>query len=322
MDEFDRIATFFAPLSDKAHGLSLTDDAAVFSAVEGEGFVVTKDVMAEGTHFLPDTNIQDLAFKLVSVNVSDLAAMGAVPFGYLLGITVPKTTKESWFEAFSSGLKQAIDYYGGVLLGGDTTTHESGEVLSLTAIGTLQGKSPIMRSGAKAGDLIVVSGTIGDAYLGLRCIKSDNDVSLSEKDRDYLLSRFSRPCARVRLGKVLHGVANSLCDVSDGLLADLEHILGASHVGAEVDLGKMPLSDAARSFFEQDAVSIENLATGGDDYELLFTVSPEKKEQIDVLSKKLDLPLTVIGTITEKKGMNVLYQGKTVVLSQKGYLHF
>jgi thiamine-monophosphate kinase len=321
MDEFDRIAAFFAPLSDDTHGLGLTDDAAIIPQSESQ--VITKDIMLEGTHFLANSDPTDLAFKLVSVNVSDLAAMGATPSGYLLGLGLPKTTTSDWFSAFSQGLKQAIACYGGLLLGGDTTAHEGRVMLSLTAIGVIEkGRTAITRKGAKPGDLLVVSGVIGDAWIGLEHAKNNVFPMLSEMERDSCLARYYRPQARAALGKMLQGIASSICDISDGIIADLGHILRASHVGAALHVDDIPLSQAGKKLLHHGHVSRERLLTFGDDYELLFTIPNEKKSALQALSKKSGVVLTMIGEITQNPALTLYDKGQKVDFTQAGYQHF
>lgn len=321
MNEFDFISKYFSPLSDKTHGLNLLDDAAILPESKGK-IVITKDIMTEGTHFLSGSNPKLLAQKLVSVNVSDLASMGASPLGYLLGLSLPKNTEEKWFEQFSLGIKQSIKSYGGILLGGDTTSHRYGTTLSLTAIGSVCNSNPIKRNSAKPDDIIFVSGTIGDGFLGLIIENNSNNLEMKEFDKRYLLDRYNNPKARSSLGVELCGIASSMCDVSDGLIGDLEHILKASRVGAELYLEEVPISQSAKIFIDKKIYNIQDLVTGGDDYELLFTVPKNKLKNIENLKKKLDLKITKIGKITENKDFFPTLNGNNISLNSKGYKHF
>ena len=239
MEEFKFIEKFLKPISDH-----IGDDCAYF-----DGYAITKDILVSGTHFFADDKPYDLARKAIRVNLSDLASCGAKPFGFMLGLALPKGTSEDWLKQFSEGLAADIKEFNFQLLGGDTTSHNGNLQISVTAIGTTD--APLKRSGAKPGDNIFVSGNIGDGYIGLK-----------ERSGKYLL-----PQPRIELGLKLRGVATACIDISDGLLADLGHICKQSGVGAEINSTAIPVSSKKYDLME--------LITGGDDYELCFTSTRE-----------------------------------------------
>jgi len=237
--EFDRIARHFRPLAGPG-SLGLTDDAAVFTPPPGRELVVTADAMVESVHFLPGTAPGLVARKLLRVNLSDLAAMGAMPLGYLVTLSVPRSFGDDWFAGFAAGLAQDQAAFGTALLGGDTTQTPGPLCVSLTAIGHVAPGQAIRRSGAQAGDEVWVTGTIGDGVLGLEAARGN----LADPD-GYLAGRYNLPTPR--LGLALHGWARACMDVSDGLFQDLGHICRASGVGAVVEADLVPLSPQAHA---------------------------------------------------------------------------
>ncbi len=317
-NEFDIIAKYFSPLAKKFPGaMNLTDDAAILPYENGYDFVVTKDLITEGTHFLKTDSAATLARKILGVNISDLAAMGAEPVAYLLGLVLPKTTNEKWLADFSLALQKGISEFGGHLIGGDTTSTTGGISLSLTAIGKVKKGKSLTRAGAKIGDKIFVSGTIGDSYLGLQVALGK--ISLPKKAHDYFLDRYNIPQPRIKLGRELVGIATSCIDISDGLVADLKHICECSAVGAEIYAEKIPLS----SLTSQSLVLLEDMITAGDDYELLFTCPANKSTKAKAIAKKIGLQITQIGEITQGKKVNLLdINGKKIALKKEGYKHF
>lgn len=266
------------------NSLGLTDDCAVF-----DDYCITKDLLSEGVHFFKDDEPFNLARKILRVNLSDLAAMGAKPFGVLMGAALNKNVSKEWLAEFNKGMKSDIKEFGFQLLGGDTVFHDSPSVFSVTAIGIVQ--PPLLRSSAKIGDNIFVSGKIGDSYLGLRA-KQAGDID------SKFIKKYELPIPRLALGQKLVGVANSCMDISDGLLLDLSRICEASGVGAELVSADIPISESDCDLME--------LISGGDDYELLFTSS---QEQVDGCYK--------IGRVVSSMG--ILLDGKLV--EAKGYIH-
>jgi thiamine-monophosphate kinase len=321
LGEFGRIRHFFAPLAGPG-GLALRDDAALIPCDAGRQFVLTVDAIVAGVHYLPDDPPDLVARKLLRVNLSDLAAMGARPRHYLLTTALPATIGDDWVEKFAGGLAEDQRLYGIGLLGGDSVATDGPAVLSLTAIGDVAIGAEIRRSGARPGDQIWVSGTIGDASLGLAILRGAYPL-LAAEARAALIRRFQLPEPRVELGPRLAGLAHAMLDVSDGLVADLWHICEASDAGATIGLPQLPLSPAAQQLAVADPDLPPRLATAGDDYELLFTAPPNTADQIRQLSQELGLPITAIGTVEKGAGVRVVDgAGKEVSLAETGYRHF
>ncbi len=295
--EFERIDRHFKPLaSGFAGSLDLLDDAALLSAPAGETLVLTTDAMVESVHYLPGEDPGRLARKALRVNLSDLASMGARPLAYLLTTALPKEVGEDWLAAFADGLRQDQDLFGMHLAGGDSVSTPGPTTISIVAIGTVPEGEAIHRSGARVGDRVWVSGSIGDGVLGLQAARGAL-AGLDEADREHLAGRYHLPTPRVELGQRLRGIASAAADVSDGLLGDLGHICAASGVGARITADSIPLSPAARA---AAALSPENRAAalaGGDDYELVFTAASEAGETLRGLASEIGCPLTEIGEI-------------------------
>jgi thiamine-monophosphate kinase len=319
--EFERIRRYFAPLAGPG-GLGLLDDAALVDSRAGHRLVVTADAIVEGVHYLAEDPPDLVARKLLRVNLSDLAAMGARPLHYLLTTALPARLGPEWIAGFARGLDQDQRRYGVALLGGDSVATSGPAVLSLTAIGEVATGVEIRRSGARAGDAIWVSGAIGDALLGLDVLRGAYPL-LAPEHRAALIGRFQIPEPRVTLGPALCGIAHAMIDVSDGLLADLGHICETSQVGAVVEQDALPLSVAARAVVALDPGAAPRLASGGDDYELLFTAPAAAAEVIRTLSAELGLPITAIGLIESAGGVRLVdAAGKVVPVEAGGYRHF
>lgn len=326
LDEFDLIETYFSPLSKALEGaFGLRDDAAVLSVPPGESLVVTTDTLVEGVHFLKDTDPGHLAHKLLRVNLSDLAAMGAKPATYVLSLALPGTVEPPWIARFARALGQDQETYGIHLAGGDTVLTPGPLTLTVAAHGTVAKGRELRRSGARPGDRVYVSGTLGDAAFGLKCLQNEIH-GLTGEQRKFLTGRYLKPRPRVDLGLRLSGLASAATDVSDGLVADLGHICSASGVGAVVEGARVPVSDPVRDILAGSSRRISTVMTGGDDYELLFTVSADKANEISDLSKDLGIPLTPLGDIIEGAcgGMvRVLDRdGGEIPLASGGYVHF
>jgi thiamine-monophosphate kinase len=318
--EFERIRRFFAPLAGPG-GLGLLDDAALVDSRAGYRLVTTADAIVAGVHFLPEDPPDLVAKKLLRVNLSDLAAMGARPLYYLLTTALPATLGADWVEAFAHGLGQDQELYGVSLLGGDSVATRGPAVLSLTAIGEVAAGAEIRRSGAQDGDEIWVSGTIGDAYLGLGVLRGDHP-QLAVEARATLIRRFQLPEPRVALGPALAGLAHAMIDVSDGLIADLGHICETSHLGAVVELTALPMSAAAAALAAMDPGTAPRLASGGDDYELLFTAPPQARAAVEAIGSRLDIRLTQIGRIEAGTSVRLVDAGRAVEVESAGYRHF
>jgi len=332
LGEFDLIQRFFKAGADAMHSnngkgiaLGIGDDCALLWPVAGEEIAITSDMLVEGRHFLPNANPELLGRKALAVNLSDLAAMGARPIGFTLAIALPKIDTV-WLDAFARGLFAVANQYSCPLIGGDTTAGPL--TISITALGNIPSGKAIRRSGAQVGDDIWVSGCVGDARLTLAALRYE--IKLPEEDFKQIESRMHTPTPRIELGIKLRGVANAALDISDGLLGDLQHILKQSQVSAEVFLEQLPKS----ATLQKQSESIQNqfAATGGDDYEICFTAPLDKRSVIDQISKELNLPLTRIGSITEKvdeakrlrllnKNGDLLDNAKTVELL-KSFDHF
>jgi thiamine-monophosphate kinase len=321
LGEFERIQRYFVPLAGPG-GLELADDAALLDCAPGRRLVVTADAIVAGVHYLPDDPPALVARKLLRVNLSDLAAMGARPLHYVLTTALPAELGPEWLARFAEGLAEDQRRYGIDLLGGDSVRTPGPAVLSLTAIGEVEAGQEIRRRGAQPGDLVWVSGTIGDAFVGLELLRGAHP-DLAPEHRDYLVRRFRLPEPRTELGPRLCGIARAMIDVSDGLLADLGHICETSRAAAIVELDLLPLSPAARAIVE-DAPGIRaQLAAAGDDYELLFAGPADAAETIATLSLRLGVRVTRIGRIDVGTGVRLVNaDGHQIPLEATGYRHF
>ena len=312
--EFELIQKYFqsTDLPDDVT-LGVGDDAALLNMPEGHQLVVTVDTLIEGVHFPVNTTPEDIGHKALAVNLSDLAAMGASPRWVTLALSLP-SADESWVAEFARGFMALANKHGVSLVGGDTTRGP----LSITvqAMGWVNNAMSLLRSAASEGDDIYVSGTIGDAGLALQMLSGQGTIP------DALLKALHRPEPRIELGMALNGVANASIDVSDGLIADLGHILEASGVGAELSLEAMPYSSDVEQWLGAGNDATLPL-TWGDDYELLFTASPEQASAIQALSARLSLSLTRIGKITEQPGLRIFTaEGEITNVAATGYDHF
>ncbi len=318
MNEFELIARYLAPLAGGAPGaLGLTNDAATLTIKPGFELVVTKDMMAAGVHFLPDDPPDLVARKLLRVNLSDLAAMGAEPVGYLIGAGLAASTHEAWLASFVKGLAVDQATFGVCLLGGDTISVGEGPlVLSLTALGQVESGCGLTRSGARPGDLVVVSGTLGDAALGLLCLRGE--IGASSADREVLIDRYRVPQPRLGLGRQLVGRASAALDISDGLVADAGHLAHESGVAIEIEAARLPLSPAVQRCVDAIPNHLASALAGGDDYELLFTISEDDLAGLDPGY----VSLTPIGRCKRGKGVAVLDGlGRDITPDDGGWRH-
>ncbi len=319
MGEFDLIKRYFSRKSlQNDVSLSVGDDCAITSIPSGYQLAITTDTLVESTHFLPSISPADLAYKSVAVNLSDLAAMGATPTWMSLALTLPEI-KEAWLAEFSQSLFAILDRYGVSLIGGDTTKGPLS--ITLTAQGFLPENQGLFRHQAKVGDWIFVSGFLGDSAAGLDLLLQNRKIE-NESDR-YFIQRHLHPTPRVELGLALRAFSCCALDISDGLLADLGHILERSQVGAEIYLENLPLSRHLCTQYEQ--TQAEKFAlTGGEDYELCFTVSEEKREEMEQVLRSQGIKVTCIGQILPAtSGLNLLKNGKKMALpTHIGFDHF
>ena len=323
LGEFDVIAAYFRPLTGgRAEALGLLDDAGVLTPPQGSDLVVTTDALVAGQHFLPDTAPEDLAHKALGVNLSDLAAMGAVPAAYTLALAIPKPVSPDWLRAFAAGLGAMQASHGLFLLGGDTVSTAGPLTLSVTALGWVPAGAALRRSGAAAGDDLYVSGTIGDAALGL-LVARDGRKLAGEAGDAFLRGRYDRPQPRTALGPRLTGIASACVDVSDGLAADVGHIAETSGLAADIRIQDLPLSDAARAALEAEPGLLQALVTGGDDYELAFTAAPGAAEAVMAMAIEAGVPVRRVGAMTAGAGTRVLGPGGDPLdLATAGFRHF
>jgi thiamine-monophosphate kinase len=322
--EFALIARYFRPLATDPGAFALMDDAAAYQPPEGEEVVLKTDLIAEGIHFLPEDPPGAIAKKALRVNLSDLAAKGATPVGYLLSIALPSTWTEAWVKDFTQGLKQDQEHFEVTLFGGDTNRSPGGLIVSVAAIGRVPRGEMVLRSGARPGDLIFVSGTIGDAALGLRLRLGTLDATPAGEGAAHLLDRYLHPQPRLALGPVLRRHATSAMDVSDGLVGDFAHIGEASGVGGEIEAALVPLSDPARALIHADDTVLRSVLTGGDDYEILATVTAASASAFMADAAEVGVPVTRIGRVVEG-GPEVVVSGvdgRPLELSNGGHTHF
>jgi thiamine-monophosphate kinase len=311
--EFALIARHFRPLAGPG-SLDLRDDAAVLMPPAGRELVLTADAMVGGVHFLADDPADLVGRKLLRVNLSDLAAKGATPLGYLMTVSTPRSTPDAWFAGFAAGLAQDQKQYAVALLGGDTTSTPGPISLSLTIIGHVAPGKALHRAGAQPGDSIWVTGTIGDGALGLAVARGRlQDAS------GHLLSRYRLP--QPRLGLAIAGVASAGMDVSDGLVQDLGHICRASGLTAEIDAGSVPLSAPAR---EAGPEWLPTCLTGGDDYELLLAVPPAQEASLHRAAQAAGMAVTRIGGFRSGPPHVMVrgLDGKPMTLPSGGWSHF
>ncbi len=320
--EDDLIARYFAPLAGPA-GLKLRDDAALVRPPPGQDLVLTADALVAGVHFFAEDPPGAIARKALRVNLSDLAAKGARPLGFLLTLALPGDWREDWLEAFADGLGADASTYDCPLIGGDTVATPGPLTLSVTAIGSVQEGRMSRRTGVKPGDRLYVTGTIGDAAIGLR-IRQGRGPDISQLDKAFLTERYLTPEPRLKLIGAMAAHANGGMDVSDGFVGDLTKMLDASGVGARVSIFRLPLSQAARAAIAADPGLFEVAATGGDDYELLASATPASAPALEAEAAAAGVPLTFIGDAVEgrRPPSFVDRDGNPVVFARGAYSHF
>jgi thiamine-monophosphate kinase len=318
LDEFQRIRRFFAPLAAGCPGaLGLTDDAAVLAPDAQCELVVTADMVVEGVHFLADDPPDLVARKALRVNLSDLAAKASRPLAYLQTLALPPRADEAWLARYAEGLAVDQGIYGIHLAGGDSTSTSGPITISITAFGQVPCGRAVRRSGARAGERVFVTGTIGDGALGLAATQGGL-AGLPAEARQALVERYRLPQPRVAFARVLGEVATAALDVSDGLVADLGHLCAASGVGATLDLERVPLSEAARAALNLRPELIERVLAGGDDYEVLFAAPGDRAQRIAALAAEVGLPVSEIGVLDATPGVRVLDAGGRDVAPAKG----
>jgi thiamine-monophosphate kinase len=299
LSEDELIAAYFAPLAGPG-GLHLNDDAALLHLPPSEELVLTKDMLVAGVHFFEDDPPDAIARKALRVNLSDLAAKGAKPEGFLLGLAMPPDWREDWLRAFAKGLAEDAKHFAIHLLGGDTVGTPGPMTLSITALGSVPAGKMVRRTSAQAGDHIFVSGTIGDAALGLR-LRQNAEADrawidgLNENDLSHLQTRYLLPRPRLGLREALLAHAHAAMDISDGFAGDLSKMLRLARLTVEVDVRKVPLSDAARAALADEPGLLEAILCGGDDYEILCAVPSEGREAFVKVVEAAGLTIQEVG---------------------------
>ncbi len=323
-DEFEQIARLYRPLTlGSPEALSLMDDVAVLPSRPCFDLVVTTDAMVAGVHFLTDEPLDLVARKLLRANLSDLAAKGAEPHGYLLTVAWPPGVNFNARRRFAAGLAQDQAAFGVHLLGGDTVSTAGPLTASLTLLGWTPAGRLVRRDGARIGDAVVVSGSVGDAGLGLLELMG-RLAGLTEVDRAHLATRHRLPTPRLALREALRGYATAAADVSDGLLADASHLGEASGLGIAIHLDRLPVSAAAAAWLAQQADPDEarlGLATSGDDYEIVCTVPAQHLSLFTEAALRSGAPTTVIGEVFEGAGLTVSFDGRVLPVARRGWLH-
>ncbi|CEG57492.1 thiamine-phosphate kinase [Legionella fallonii] len=317
MNEFDLIDQFFKPISAKRNDvlLGIGDDAACLKIPSGKNILVSTDTLVSGVHFLPEWTPFDIAYRSAVVNISDMAAMAAEPCWATLAITLPELN-QPWLESFSQGFNAALSEYNVALIGGDTTRGPLS--ITITIMGTASEGRAVRRSGAKPGDIILVSGVLGAAALAVQFLAMDD---LPPQDKDELMAKLLRPKPRIDLTPILRSYASSAIDISDGLSADLNHICVSSGVGACLTKNLIPTHALLNKYLAEQGVDLA--LTGGDDYELCFTVSSGSLDSLMKTLHKENLVCYPIGVIEEQNGLRLKLGDNTYEqLMPRGYAHF
>ena len=313
MTEFDIIQKYFAPLTPNGRGVMLGtgDDAALLAVEPGSHLVVTTDTLVSGVHYFPDADPADVGYKALAVNLSDLAALGAAPRWFTLALTLSETQiTHEWLHGFTHGLAQLARQHGVALVGGDLC--QGPPAITIQALGECPVGQEIRRNGAKAGDQVYLSGPLGSAAHALEQLKCDHNP------HPDCLTRLLRPTPRVGLGRSLRGIASAMIDLSDGLLADLGHLLKAGNTGARINIDTIP-HDPRLDTECTPQQKWRHILSGGDDYELCFTVPPAKLQELE----QIDEPLYHVGKITTEKELRCIHKnGKEYIPAGVGYRHF
>lgn len=320
--EFQLIDRLLKPLARHPASLGLTDDAAVLTPGPGRQIVLTKDMLVEGVHFRQGETAADIAAKALRVNLSDLAAMGAAPVAYLMALSLDPGKRGEWLADFVRGLADDQTRYGMSLIGGDMTATPGPMTVSITALGEVPQGQAVRRSTARPGDAILVSGTIGDAALGLALARGDIIAGDGTVDA-YLLERYRRPQPRTALSTLVREMASAAIDISDGLAADLGHVARESGVRAVIEAERVPLSPEARRLMDDHPGLLPFILSGGDDYELVLTMTAGDAVRACEKAADIHIPLTLIGHIEAGEGVAILdAEGREVRLDRPGFRHF
>ena len=316
------IAEIFAPLATHPGALGLTDDVAVLSPEPGTDLVLTTDGVICGVHFFADDDARDIARKVLRMNLSDLAGKGASPRGFLVSVALPGEIGLDWLRRFADGLRADAEEFGCPLLGGDTDRTPGPISVSVAMLGVVPTGHLVRRAGARPGDLVFVSGTIGDAALGLQ-LRKGAEWHLNEAQRSHLLSRYRLPRPRSPLAQAVRTHASAAMDVSDGLVGDLTKLCRVSQVAANVQVARVPLSEAAQAALAADASLRATVLTGGDDYEILCSVPPDKAASFRAAANASEVEVTEIGEISAGQGARFVgADGRELRFGKLSFSHF
>ena len=315
------IADFFKPIATHPGALGLTDDAAFLTPAPGTDIVLKTDAIIGGVHFFPDDDARDVARKALRVNLSDLAAKGAAPLGFLVSLALPKETGADWLRRFAEGLREDAEAYRCPLFGGDTDRTPGPVMVSVAMFGGVPTGTMVRRAGAKPGDRVFVTGTIGDAALGLK-LRQGAQWTIDARQGDHLLSRYLLPQPRNALAEAICVFASAAMDVSDGLAGDLTKLCRVSGVAARIDASAVPLSDAARAAIALDPALRETALTGGDDFEVLCTVPEPQVGAFRAAAAGAQVPVADIGVIEAGEGVRFLDAGRALTFKRLSFSHF
>jgi len=324
MHEFEMIRDYFRPLTmDKAEAGGLLDDAAILNVPQGFDLCMSSDTLNGGVHFLEDESPENIAHKCLRVNLSDMAAMGAKPYCYQLNLAFSKMPDPGWAKAFTGALMADNEEFGIFCSGGDTTVIEGPMLVSMTITGLVPKGKAVKRFGAKPGDIVVVTGNIGDAAIGVKVKLGILELD----DPSAFLLACDRPMPRTPISEAIHKYAHAGIDVSDGFIADLTHICEVGNVGARIEADKIPFSYAARNLIEKGVVSVEDLLTGGDDYEIAMAIPPQNVDAFMADAKARGVDAYAVGVFDAigdgGAGVQVLDEaGEPLTFSKKGWTHF
>ncbi len=321
-DEFSLIAKYFAPLSGEG-SFGLKDDAALFIPEKGNSIVVTQDALASSVHFFPDDPPALIAKKALRVNISDLASKGAKPKSFSLALGLSAETDENWVSEFAQGLGEDCKQFDISLSGGDTFKSNAGLVISITAFGEIPEVEYTSRLCGKAGQHVYVTGTIGDAALGLLA-RQEKLPGLATQHQEFLINRYLLPEPRTAMYSAIRQFASSAMDISDGLVADLKKLCEASSVSARLNLPEVPLSTAVQEAIALESSLLETAISGGDDYEILFSVDPDNADALRNAAEECGVQVTRIAELVEGNGsVSVIDEtGKQINLKASGFNHF
>jgi len=316
------IARYFEPIATHPGALGLSDDAAFVKPPPGYDLVLKTDAIVGGVHFFPEDAARSIASKALRVNLSDLAAKGARPLGFLLTLALPKEIGDDWLEGFAQGLRGDSVLFACPMFGGDTDRTPGPITISIAMFGSVPEGTMVRRAGAGVGDRVFVSGTLGDATLGLM-LRKGKDWKLNEPQRQHLASRYLLPQPRNALAEAVRTHASAAMDISDGLVGDFAKLCRASAVAADIQVPRIPLSDAAKAVVAADPAAMESALTGGDDYEIVCTVPQAKADGFRAAAKGANVPVTEVGEMRPGEGARFLAaDGRVLAFKRTSFSHF